>query len=153
MLSKNIDLSSGLSLRRVLFVSQKQAETMRPPKNTVLISITDPSRSDASIGGGWVDILRLKFDDVDQVTFPGQDLNLKEITPDQVAAIAEFVADHSRKSLRLVVHCRHGISRSAAVAKAIAHALGIAFPAEYDEYNRFVYLALRRVIRHALTEA
>jgi predicted protein tyrosine phosphatase len=132
-------------------VSQRQAEAMRPPRRTVLISITDPARPDASLGAGWAAVLRLKFDDVDPVTFPGQDADLQEITPDQVAEVAAFVGVHATKSLRLIVHCRHGVSRSAAVARAAAHALGVAFPSEYDEYNRFVYLALRRVVRHAIT--
>jgi predicted protein tyrosine phosphatase len=150
MLPTSPRLAQRLSLRRVLFIGQQRAEAMRPPRRTVLISITDPNRSDAALGPGWADVLRLKFDDVDSVTFPGQDRHLQEITADQVAEIAAFVSAHASSAQRLVVHCRHGVSRSAAVARAVAQALGLSFPADYDGYNRLVYLALRRVVRHAL---
>ena len=146
-------LHRSTSLQRVLFVSQRQAEVMRPPRRSALISITDPRKPEAALLEGWSEVLRLKFDDVDPVTFPGQDTHLSVITSSQVAAIAAFVATHSKVSIRLVVHCRHGVSRSAAVAKAAAESLGVPFPPDYDEYNQFVYLSLRKVIRHAVTEA
>jgi predicted protein tyrosine phosphatase len=141
------------ALRRVLFVSQRQAEGMCPPLATALISITDPKRPLAAVGQGWASILRVSFDDVDPVTFPGQDKHLKAITSEQVAEIASFAARQARTCQRLVVHCRHGVSRSAAVAKAVAETAGTPFPGEYDEYNRFVYLALRKAIRYAFAEA
>ena len=136
-------------LRRVLFVSQRQAETMKVPKATALISITDPSREQAHLGIGWHAVLRVAFDDVDAITFPGQDGHLLEITVDQVVQIAAFVASVSFSCQRLVIHCRHGVSRSAAVAKAVAEVSGASFPSEYDEYNRFVYLALQNAVRTA----
>jgi predicted protein tyrosine phosphatase len=126
---------------------------MRPPLKAALISITDPSRPKAVVRDSWAAILRLSFDDVDAVTFPGQDKHLMEITAEQVAEIASFIRIESRRCTRLVVHCRHGISRSAAVAKAVAEAIGLGFPAEYDEHNRFVYLALKPVIAYALHDA
>ena len=140
-------------LKRVLFVSQRQAEAMRPPRATALISITDPSRAQASLGGGWQAVLRLTFDDVDPVTFPGRDAHLKEITVEQVVEIANFAAQASFDCKRLVVHCRHGVSRSAAVAKAIASVAGARFPNDYKEYNRFVYLVLQRAIHTSWSKA
>ena len=146
-------LQTQHSLRLVLFVSQRQAETMCPPMATALISITDPSRPIAAIGEGWAAILRVKFDDVDPVTFPGQDQHLQGITSDEVARVAAFAAMQAKTCQRLVVHCRHGVSRSAAVAKAIAETAGVRFPSDYDEYNRFVYLSLRKAVHYAFTEA
>ena len=140
-------------MRRVLFVSQRQAESMHPPSGAALISITDPHRAPANLSTDWAAVLRVAFDDVDAVTFPGQDLHLREISADQVAEIAAFVAAVWPRCKRFVVHCRHGISRSAAVAKAIADASGTWFPPEYSEYNRFVYLALRRPVEYALSAA
>lgn len=138
-------------LRRVLFVSQRQAEAMRPPRATALISITDPARGEASIGQGWAAVLRVAFDDVDPVTFPGQDEDLVALSADHVAPICAFVASHANRCRRIVVHCRHGVSRSAAVAKAIAEAVDLPFPQDYDEYNRFVFLALRRTLAYAVS--
>ena len=140
-------------MSRVLFVSQRQAENMKVPKATALISITDPSRGQARLRAGWHAVLRVAFDDVDAITFPGQDGHLQEITVDQVVEIATFVASASLSCKRLIVHCRHGVSRSAAVAKAVAEVAGARFPSEYDEYNRFVYLALQNAVRMAWNEA
>ena len=142
-----------MKLRRVLFVSQKQAEAMRPPKTSSLISITDPSRNPATFHSGWVGLLRVSFDDVDAVTFPGQDKHLKEISAEQVFAIADFVAREAKRSSRIVVHCRHGVSRSAAVAKAIADATNIHFPNDYNKYNKFVYLSLKKAVSYAVRDA
>jgi len=126
---------------------------MKAPRATALISITDPSRQQAKLGNGWHSVLRVAFDDVDAITFPGQDAHLQEITVDQVVAIASFVARTSLSCKRLVVHCRHGVSRSAAVAKAVAEVAGAKFPGEYDEYNRFVYFALQKAVHAAWSEA
>ena len=97
-------------------------------------------------------MLRIAFDDVDPVTFPGQDAHLKEITIDQVVEISTFVAKASVNCKRLVVHCRHGVSRSAAVAKAVASVAGAGFPDDYKEYNRFVYLVLHKAVHAAWFE-
>lgn len=140
-------------LRRVIFVSQRQAEAMRPPRSAALISITDPARAQALVQDGWHAVLRVAFDDKDPVTFPDDYEDLQEITADQVAEIAEFVATHVGSCKRIVVHCRYGVSRSAALAKAIAEAAGVSFPQDYDEYNSYVYLALRRVVDFAVHRA
>ena len=55
-------------------------------------------------------------------------------------------------AVELVVHRRHGVSRSAAVAKAIAEVCDAPFPADYDDFNEFVYLVLRNPLRAALSE-
>ena len=141
------------SLKRVMFVSQRQAEGMHLPRTTALISITDPARQSAKIGGGWHSILRVTFDDVDPVTFPGQDGQMRAISSQEVAVIAAFVAEHIQSCRRLVVHCRHGVSRSAAVAKAIAEVCDAPFPADYEEFNQFVYLVLRGPLMVALDQA
>lgn len=139
-----------MRLRRVVFISQRRAEGMRPPRDAALISITDPGRPPALIGEGWHAVLRVAFDDKDPVTFPEDYEEMREIGGDEVADIAAFVAVHVRCCRRIVVHCRYGVSRSAAVAKAIAEAADVPFPLDYDDHNEFVYLALRRVVRRAV---
>ena len=136
--------------KRILFVSQRQAEQMRPPDAALMISITDPARAEANIGAGWKAVLRISFDDVDEITFPGQDVHLKKISADQAADIVDFIERNDCGCKRIVIHCRHGISRSAAVAKAVAEACDAPFPSDYTEYNRFVYQALRSAFRSAL---
>jgi predicted protein tyrosine phosphatase len=140
-------------ISKVLFISQRQAIAMNPPRAAALISITDFNRPQVSFKPGWSKILRISFDDVDQVTFPGIDSHLHEITESQVAEICGFVASNSMHIRRIVVHCKHGISRSAAVAKAIAEVAKVTFPADYEEYNQFVYEVLRKPMRFAFQHA
>ena len=104
-----------------------------------MVSITDTTRSEANLQGGWLGVLRLAFDDVDPITFPGANPELTPFSSAQAEDIARFVLAQETSCKRIFVHCRHGISRSAAVAKAIAGALGAAFPESYAEYNRHVY--------------
>jgi predicted protein tyrosine phosphatase len=143
----------SIKLRRVIFIGQQRAEAMQAPRHSALISITDPNRPPAKLQDGWAAVLRTSFDDIDPVTFPDDFEDLRAIGADQVIEIAEFVRNHARTCRRMVVHCRYGVSRSAAVAKAIAEAADISFPVSYDEHNRFVYLVLGRVLRHSLEEA
>ena len=60
----------ALPLRRVLFLSQRRAEAMSPPRRAALVSITDPARAPAVVRDGWQAVLRVAFDDKDPVHFP-----------------------------------------------------------------------------------
>jgi predicted protein tyrosine phosphatase len=133
--------------RRVIFIGQRQAEGMKAPLSACLISITDPGRPEAKLKDGWLGILRLSFHDVDQVTFPGANPNLEPLSTEQAQSIAKFIMDHQLESRRLVVHCRHGISRSSAVAKAACGFLELPFPSSYREFNREVYERVLRALR------
>jgi len=130
-------------LRRVLFVSQDRAESMRPPAATALISITDPLAPPARLKSGWAAVLRVSFVDSDPVTFMNEPDRPDSITADDVADMAAFSAEQARTCRRLVVHCRHGVSRSSAVARAICQAAMLPFPVSYERYNRYVFLVMR----------
>src|SRR5512143_2901897 len=118
-------------LQRVLFLSQARAEAMRAPRRAALVSITDPDRAEAMPRDGWSATLRLAFDDIDPVSFPDDYEDMRAITDEQALTLAAFVRRVSGSCTRLVVHCRYGVSRSAAVAKAIAESHGLWFPPEY----------------------
>lgn len=145
-------------LKRVIFLSQPRAEAMRPPRDTALISITDPIKPPATLQEGWSEILRLSFDDIDPVTYPddGDDDYIgamREIHAYQLVELAEFCRTAFARNRRLVVHCRYGQSRSAGVAKAICEAMDLPFPAWYADHNIFVYRTVLGALRHALTKA
>jgi predicted protein tyrosine phosphatase len=138
---------------RVLFVSQRQIERMRPPLRSAVVSITDPGKAAASLKPGWKAILRLAFDDVDPLTFPGMNLEPCPVDADRAAELARYVASQMGRCTRIVIHCRHGISRSGAVAKAVAEAVGASFPAGYREHNRHVYQMVRSALAREMNAA
>ena len=131
--------------RRVLFISQRQAELISAIPSAVLISIVDPGVPPPNLVNWRGPLLRVAFHDVDPLTFPGANQDLIPLSPAVAAHIARFVHAHADLP-RLVVHCRSGVSRSAGVARAVAAFRGIYFPASYREYNRHVYEA----VTHAL---
>lgn len=104
-----------------------------------MISITNPNHAPPDLTPGWHAALRLAFDDVDLITFPKADPHLQQMTIFQADTIVAFVLALPITVRTLVVHCKSGISRSAGVAKAVADGLGLRFPVEYKEHNRYVY--------------
>ena len=141
--------SATISLGRVLFVSQPRAEIMRPPQSCALISITDTDKAPARLREGWTAVLRIAFDDIDPVSYPDDYDDLQEVSSEQAATMAEFCLDSAFRCRRLVVHCRYGMSRSAAVAKALCEVTGLWFPNNYEDHNDLVY----RTVRSAMEDA
>jgi len=140
-------IAAKIALERVLFIGQDRAESMRPPRRCAIVSITDPGRAPARLRNGWDAVLRVQFHDYDPVTFPDEDPDLRQITAGQVAQIVDFCRAHALRCRRVVVHCRYGVSRSAAVAKALCEVTGVAFPDDYSDHNRYVYQLLRAAMR------
>ena len=100
-----------------------------------------------------MDVLRLRFDDLDPVTWPEDDEamyeGMEEIDAYQMVELAEFCARNARRCRRIVVHCRYGQSRSAGVAKALAQVTGVPFPPYYADHNTFVYRVSLRAMQRA----
>jgi predicted protein tyrosine phosphatase len=132
-------------IRSVDFISQKQAEAFSdaPPQSDVaLISISTP--------GAWppklphiFEVLSLEFHDVDDheepwVVFDDEHAN----------ALLEFVSriHGAEREWRCIVHCKAGISRSAAIALYVAAATGCEFSRreKADEANLLVLDVLSR---------
>jgi predicted protein tyrosine phosphatase len=110
-----------------------------------MISITSPSSNPANLKVGWKKLLRLEFDDIEHEEAP-----LILFTPEHARQIIEFAALCQQASIEgIVVHCRAGISRSAAVARWIADTYALPFPVQYDRHNKHVYAILRE--EHILT--
>jgi predicted protein tyrosine phosphatase len=127
-------------LTRVEFVSQRSAEERPGDPRAALVSITDEAGAPASLQAGWAAVLRLAFYDVEPAwARPGQAL----FSEAQARALWKFVYGLPRQVDTLHVHCRSGISRSGAVARAITERLGLPFDGEEKECNAHVLALLR----------
>lgn len=136
------------ALVQVVFLSQAWAEAYLPRPDEALVSITDRGAADANLNDGWAAVLRVSFDDVDPVEMPmAPDEGLVEIQPQEAEQIAAFVHGLKPGVCTLVVHCKHGQSRSAGVAKAVAEAYGLHFPASYRYANNFVHERVLQSLR------
>jgi predicted protein tyrosine phosphatase len=130
-----------MPIKHVIFTSQLSACERASWRNWVVISITDINFADAPLQPGWLDVLRLRFDDISEIS----DDEYVRIGDVQARAIIQFVRrmhDDSRVE-GILVHCWAGVSRSAAVAKWISERYGLSFPADHECYNKHVYNLLR----------
>jgi hypothetical protein len=64
--------------------------------------------------------------------------------------ITQFVREVAPGVDGILVHCKAGVSRSAAVAKWIAKQFDVPFNHQYDRYNKFVYDMLVKVDKQRL---
>lgn len=129
-----------MSLNKVIFVGRYSVETCGPWPDFALISIgeSDASEGDANIQDGWQDLLRLSFHDILPST-PDPDSAYTLMDDEDSKAIVDFVRYVAPNVDGIIVHCRAGISRSAAVAKWICREYSIPFNAKYNKYNEFIY--------------
>lgn len=126
-------------LKRLMFVSRTAAENMPGWESGAIISITEPDAGQAKLMQGWYVIHRAMFHDIDAPR-PGESHTL--MSAQHAAEIVDFVHSVSPHIKTIVVHCKGGISRSAAVAKWIAEAYNLPFNHTYGLYNMHVYRQL-----------
>ena len=128
----------------------------QPALKLIVISITDPESNDAPLNIAENDILRLKFHDLEE-TYPFDPKYAAIILFDKNFAdlILKFINTHFCDNLAILVHCEAGISRSAAVAAALAQH----FNGNNERFfrdplmpNKLVYSTLSAVIQEANTE-
>lgn len=128
-----------MPLKHVIFTSREAAEEKAGWSNWAVISISEPDCYPANLKEGWRGILRLEFHDIDRHEEP-----YVLFSEQQARDIISFVSRcQAGEAKGIVVHCKAGISRSAAVAKWIADRYGLTFPEGYSLYNKHVYRVLR----------
>lgn len=106
-----------MTITYIEFMPVAKAIMLQPSPGDVLISITEPdSTPKPEFQNGWKDIVRLEFWDIETI----KDGIFYPINDAQARKIADFIRRHheDRDEVRLVIHCRAGISRSAGVALA-----------------------------------
>lgn len=129
---------------RVIFLPRAVAARWRPTAGSALISIYDRDEPPLEVQIGWTEVLRLRFHDAD-VARAGIEL----FNPEQAREVIEFAKRHAAAP-ELVVHCKMGQSRSAAVAMFLSESLGVPCFKEqtpvdffsWPGYNRKVYAVL-----------
>ncbi len=129
-----------MALKSVIFMGRIEAAAEPARPDWAVISLSEWGAGPAKLKEGWQAVLRLEFHDIEQEV-PGEPYDL--FSEDQARQIIEFVQNARSSGVTgVLVHCRAGISRSAAVAKWIAGKYGLPFPEDYDSYNKYVYRLL-----------
>lgn len=137
-------------------MSEAAALRCTPSPNCALISITEPNRTAELINPhAWGALLRIRFADAeyDLDTFRllaerGQHFDpAKKGFPvkDHANQIRDFLTSLAANPelVEIIVHCKAGQRRSAAVAKYAAECFSLEFDHGYAGYNRTVYALLK----------
>jgi len=135
------ELIGAIMINKILFVGRATAETTTGWNNWAMISISEPvsALGEAKLLKGWHAVHRLEFHDIETER---KDESYVLMSEQQAQDLVNFVHSVASDIEGIIVHCRAGISRSAAVAKWIAEAYGIKFNHEYPHYNKHVYKLL-----------
>jgi len=127
-------------IKHVMFVNQNAAENNVGMPNWAVISITD--RDKARIKEGWHSVRRYQFSDVDMKHAEHErEMMMSE---KQALELVSFVHEVAPQVEGILVHCKGGISRSAAVAKWIAKSFGLPFDHQYALFNTLVFERLNK---------
>ena len=129
---------------QIIFTDRKSAESEPARPNWAVISISEPPQPEAALQSGWHSVLRLEFHDVEAWEYLDVESVIRFSEAD-AAKILHFVEGLPDDLKGILVHCRAGISRSAAVAKWISEAHGLPFNERYGAYNYTVLSVLERV--------
>jgi predicted protein tyrosine phosphatase len=129
-------------LKKVMFINRNAAENTPGFEDWALISITELSSTKANLMDGWHAVHRSEFDDA--IPQHGLTKSTILITEEHAMDIVDFVYSIAPQVKGIMVHCKGGVSRSAAVAKWIAITFKLPFNHDYKEYNKFVYHQLNQ---------
>jgi predicted protein tyrosine phosphatase len=128
---------------QVEFCSRINAECRTPDARWALISLNEPDAWDglARIAPGWHSVLQLSFHDVTPESH-GLDALITFFSEEDARQVVDFVRRVAQEVDGILVHCRAGVSRSAAVAKWISGEYRIPFDRHYKHFNKHVYQLL-----------
>jgi len=127
-------------IESVEFISRTDAEARTPQSNVAVISIIELGDDPAALKDGWHAVHRSVFDDLDpNKSGLGEHDHERPMDHDDARSIVDFVDRVASEVDGIIVHCKAGISRSAAVAKWIATAYGLDFDEDYTDHNEYVY--------------
>lgn len=117
------------------------------PTSYVVVSISDPRRRLPRIprSAGFRGAVRLQFHDAMPLEGEALPDQIVLMTRQHARKIWDFVVQHQDRVGAVVVHCEQGISRSPAIAAAIAEYLGCDSERFFREYlpNAYVYDLMR----------
>ncbi len=131
----------------LIITNRRSVETglaMRRPY--ILISIRDPDKRPVRIRPERLcrAMLELAFHDAEPVVGFTPAQSITSMNEDHARSIWQFVREHEGNYPAIVVHCEQGVSRSPAVAAALAEGLGVDGRRFWREYqpNRYVYQSI-----------
>jgi predicted protein tyrosine phosphatase len=124
-------------IKKITFLSQRDAELIEPVDNDHIISIWDDY--EPKLSENWSSILPVIFSDIDS-----DEEGLQIFTEDMAKQIKKYAKDihSSNEECHLYIHCFMGVSRSCAVAKYLSEEYSLKFDKRRKSFNQHVYKTL-----------
>jgi|GEM_PF-1817451 tetratricopeptide (TPR) repeat protein len=131
---------------KISFMSQKNAEALRPDNTMALISIVAPTVT-RNPQPGWGARIDMVFNDITHIDpeddrYKGYILFNEEMAKE----MALFIKNLPSQITHIVVHCLAGVSRSAAVAKVLCEYYKQEFTYDYPYFNMLVYTLFKEAV-------
>jgi predicted protein tyrosine phosphatase len=123
---------------------------IRCPEPYAVVSIRDPGTKEPRIRNtvGLREVIYLAFHDAEPTSDFELPAAIRLMSDRHATQIAAFVTKHKNHVSTIVCHCEQGMSRSPAVAAAIAHSWGIPIPTLLSETqpNKYVYKLVKEAM-------
>lgn len=124
------------------------AENLPGRADWIVISIQDPEQEPAKLQPGWKGILRMRFHDKEDMALARLIGSWRMFSSEDARTCWSFLTAHASDATGLMVHCTAGLSRSPAMARAIAEHLALPVNAGWPRGNSLV---LREMMAARLT--
>lgn len=126
-------------MNRIEVMSRIEAESLDGKPDWLVISIREPGQDLPRLQPGWGAVLSLSFHDKEDVQLANRTGLWRMFSAEDAQACWEFVKSHALAASGLIVHCGAGLSRSPAIARAIAKNLKLPIGDNWTSGNQHVY--------------
>lgn len=106
-------MDGTVAMKKIMWTNVQKFRKLTPEKETIAISIIGTDEEGFTLEGWHPESIQLVFDDVEE-----NDPDWTPMSKSQAKEIIRLI-DKFRNRVSWVVHCRAGISRSAAVARVL----------------------------------
>ena len=126
-------------MRQILVLGRSDAERLVADPEWAVISIHDPNKSTPELRVGWGAVLTLAFHDKEDPELARMTGFWQLFRAEQARAACSFVERQVKSSTGLLIHCESGLSRSPAMARAMAERFGWVINSDWPRGNQLVY--------------
>lgn len=130
-------------MHSILVAGRADAAGMPARADWVVVSIRDPGKPAPLLRRGWRAVLSLEFHDKEDLEIVRMTGLWRLFTPCDAALCWKFIAAHRSGAAGLLVHCEAGLSRSPAIARAVAERIGLRCDDAWPRGNLHVYATMR----------
>lgn len=125
-------------MNRIEVLSRAEAESRPGRGDWIVISVQDPGLDEPKLQPGWKAVLRLSFHDKEDMALARLMGIWRMFSVQDAQECWSFITAHANDATGLIVHCTAGLSRSPAIARAVAEHLALPVNDDWPRGNSLV---------------